>query len=151
MTDPEFGEPDSFEKALVGVNAKTGPYLMARFWSGGRRRIVWKDGYESYCYNVMSRTYGGEVFFDNVEKDGWPFFGKWCFGLGGFANALAVGRFCGLIGGKFLLEGALGGLGEAGASSWLRGGDDFFLLRLPCTVVSDCSHQYGQGNLPAIL
>ena len=24
---------------------------------------------ESYCYHVMSRTYGGEVFFDDVEKE----------------------------------------------------------------------------------
>ncbi len=42
---------------------------MARTWSGGRRRIVGKGGYESYCYHVMSRTCGGEVFFDDVEKE----------------------------------------------------------------------------------
>ena len=68
-TDPESAEVDVLEKALIGVNAKTGPYLMARSWSGGRRRMVGKGGYESYCYHVMSRTCGGEVFFDDVEKE----------------------------------------------------------------------------------
>ncbi len=68
-TDPELTDADSLEKALVGVNAKTGPYLMARSWSGGRRRIVGTGGYESHCYHVMSRTCGGEVFFDDVEKE----------------------------------------------------------------------------------
>jgi REP element-mobilizing transposase RayT len=67
--DPEATEADSLEKALVGVNAKTGPYLMARSWSGGRRRMVGAGGYESFCYHVISRTCGGEVFFDDVEKE----------------------------------------------------------------------------------
>lgn len=57
------------DKELVGVNAKTGPYRMARSWSGGRRRIVGNGGHESYCYHVMSRTCGGEVVFEDIEKE----------------------------------------------------------------------------------
>jgi len=57
------------EEQLVGVNAKTGLYPGARSWSGGRRRILGKGPLESYCYHVMSRTCGGEVFFDEVEKE----------------------------------------------------------------------------------
>lgn len=30
MTDPELSEADSLEQAMVGVNAKTVPYLMAQ-------------------------------------------------------------------------------------------------------------------------
>ena len=51
------------------MNAKTGLYPGARSWSGGRRRILGKGPLESYCYHVMSRTCGGEVFFDDVEKE----------------------------------------------------------------------------------
>ncbi|MDP1588934.1 MAG: hypothetical protein Q8M07_14385 [Prosthecobacter sp.] len=58
------------EAQLVGVNAKTGLYPGARSWSGGRRRILGKGPLESYCYHVMSRTCGGEVFFDEVEPSG---------------------------------------------------------------------------------
>ena len=57
------------EVQLVGVNAKTGLYPGARSWSGGRLRILGKGPLESYCYHVMSRTCGGEVFFDDVEKE----------------------------------------------------------------------------------
>jgi hypothetical protein len=57
------------EEQLVGVNAKTGLYPGARSWSGGRHRILGKGPLESYCYHVMSRTCGGEVFFDEVEKE----------------------------------------------------------------------------------
>ncbi len=57
------------EEQLVGVNAKTGLYPGARSWSGGRFRILGKGALESYCYHVMSRTCGGEVFFDDVEKE----------------------------------------------------------------------------------
>jgi putative transposase len=53
----------------VGVNAKTGLYPGARSWSGGRHRILGRGPLESYCYHVMSRTCGGEVFFDDVEKE----------------------------------------------------------------------------------
>jgi putative transposase len=57
------------EEQLVGINAKTAPYPAARSWSGGRRRIVGKGAMESYTYHVMSRTCGGEVFWDDVEKE----------------------------------------------------------------------------------
>ena len=57
------------EEQLVGVNAKTGLYPGARSWSGGRFRILGKGPLESYCYHVMSRTCGGEVLFDDVEKE----------------------------------------------------------------------------------
>jgi putative transposase len=61
-------QDESWESQLVGVNAKTGRYLTARSWSGGRR-ILGKGALESYSYHVMSRTCGGEVFFDDVEKE----------------------------------------------------------------------------------
>jgi len=57
------------EEQLVGVNAKTGLYPGARSWSGGRFRILGRGPLESYCYHVMSRTCGGEVIFDDVEKE----------------------------------------------------------------------------------
>ena len=65
-SDPQ---PPPFEAQLVGVNAKTGLYPGARSWSGGRLRVLGKGPLESYCYHVMSRTCGGEVFFDDVEKE----------------------------------------------------------------------------------
>jgi putative transposase len=55
--------------ALGVIDAKTGPYPAARSWSGGRRRILGKGALESYTYHAMSRTCGGEVFFDDVEKE----------------------------------------------------------------------------------
>jgi putative transposase len=71
MKTAQSAEPQSLplEEQLVGVNAKTGLYPGARSWSGGRRRILGKGPLESYCYHVMSRTCGGEVFFDEVEKE----------------------------------------------------------------------------------
>jgi len=62
-------QPSSFEVQLSGINAKTAPYPAARSWSGGRRRILGKGALESYTYHVMSRTCGGEVFWDDVEKE----------------------------------------------------------------------------------
>jgi putative transposase len=62
-------EVDMLERKLAGINAKTNPYLAARSWSGGRRRILGKGALESYTYHVMSRTCGGEVLFDDVEKE----------------------------------------------------------------------------------
>jgi putative transposase len=50
------------------IKAKTGPYLGARSWSGGRRRVIGTRPRE-HCYHVMSRTCGGTVFFDDVEKE----------------------------------------------------------------------------------
>ena len=57
------------EEQLLGVNAKTGLYPAARSWSGGRKRILGKGPLESYCYHVMSRTCGGDIWFDDVEKE----------------------------------------------------------------------------------
>ncbi|MGV3662597.1 MAG: transposase [Prosthecobacter sp.] len=57
------------EEQLVGVNAKTGIFPGARSWSGGRKRMLGKGPLESYCYHVMSRTNGGEIWFDEVEKE----------------------------------------------------------------------------------
>ncbi len=62
-------QPIALEVQLVGINAKTAPYPAARSWSGGRRRILGKGTLESYTYHVMSRTCGGELFFDDVEKE----------------------------------------------------------------------------------
>ena len=53
----------------VGIEAKTGPYPAARSWSGGRRRVLGREVFETNTYHVMSRTCGGEVFFDDVEKE----------------------------------------------------------------------------------
>ncbi len=62
-------QPLPLEVQLVGVNAKTGLYPAARSWSGGRKRILGKGPFESYCYHVMSRTCGGEIWFDDVERE----------------------------------------------------------------------------------
>ena len=71
MKPSQSSDPQALplEEQLVGVNAKTGLYPGARSWSGGRHRILGKGPLESYCYHVMSRTCGGEVFFDDVEKE----------------------------------------------------------------------------------
>jgi len=71
MKHAQTSDPQALalEAQLVGVNAKTGLYPGARYWSGGRHRILGKGPLESYCYHVMSRTCGGEVFFDEVEKE----------------------------------------------------------------------------------
>ena len=64
---------------FVGIEAKTGYYpgmaglggsrVRSRSWSGGRRRILGRKGQEAHCYHLMSRTCGGEIFFDDVEKE----------------------------------------------------------------------------------
>jgi hypothetical protein len=71
MKPAQTSDPQTItlEEQLVGVNAKTGLYPGARSWSGGRFRVLGKGPLESYCYHVMSRTCGGEVFFDDVEKE----------------------------------------------------------------------------------
>jgi putative transposase len=64
-------------KALVGIEAKTGVYPgMASFdrlkGVEGRRkrgRIWGRKGLESHCYHLMSRTCGGEIWFDDTEKE----------------------------------------------------------------------------------
>ncbi|HEY1051057.1 MAG TPA: transposase [Prosthecobacter sp.] len=40
-----------------------------RSWWGGRLRVLGKGPLESYCYHVMSRTNGGEIRLDDVEKE----------------------------------------------------------------------------------
>ncbi|MDB6006634.1 MAG: hypothetical protein JWR15_3621 [Prosthecobacter sp.] len=71
MKPAQIADPQStpLEEQLVGVNAKTGLYPGARSWSGGRLRVLGRGPLESYCYHVMSRTCGGEVHFDDVEKE----------------------------------------------------------------------------------
>ncbi len=69
IAQPSDPQALALEEQLVGVNAKTGLYPGARSWSGGRFRILGKGPLESYCYHVMSRTCGGEVLFDEVEKE----------------------------------------------------------------------------------
>jgi len=61
---------------LVGIVAKTGVYPgmagMGRVKpedGGGRRRRILGRGNTSHCYHVMSRTCGGEVLFDEVERE----------------------------------------------------------------------------------
>lgn len=66
--------------ALVGVNAKTAANLGAGWWdrrvdadgvsrgTKGRRRLLAAKDTPSY-YHAMSRTVGGEIFFDDVEKE----------------------------------------------------------------------------------
>jgi putative transposase len=68
--NPQTAENQSHEPTdpLIGIKAKTGPYLGARSWSGGRRRVIGTRPRE-HCYHVMSRTCGGTVFFDDVEKE----------------------------------------------------------------------------------
>jgi putative transposase len=62
--------------AFVGIEAKTGYYpgmagmSGARRVAGGRRRrILGRKGQVAHCYHLMSRTCGGEVLFDDVEKE----------------------------------------------------------------------------------
>jgi putative transposase len=62
--------------SLVGIVAKTGVYPgMAGIGrvkpedGGGRRRRILGKGNSSHCYHVMSRTCGGEVLFDEVERE----------------------------------------------------------------------------------
>ncbi len=54
---------------LLGVNVKTSWYPAARSWSGGRRRILGSQVLETNYYHVMSRTCGGEIWFDELEKE----------------------------------------------------------------------------------
>jgi len=62
--------------AFVGIEAKTGYYPGmagvggARRGAGGRRRrILGRKGQVAHCYHLMSRTCGGEILFDDVEKE----------------------------------------------------------------------------------
>ncbi len=78
VIDFESGE---VKDAMIGVLAKTAANVGAGWWDrrkdvdgvsrsvrGGRRRILAEDG-ELAFYHAMSRTVGGEIFFDEVEKE----------------------------------------------------------------------------------
>jgi hypothetical protein len=55
---------------LLGINVKTSWYPAARGgWSGGRKRILGPKVLEANYYHVMSRTCGGDIFFDDTEKE----------------------------------------------------------------------------------
>jgi hypothetical protein len=71
MKTKPMADAESVERVnlLLGVEAKTRPYAAARSWSGGRRRVLGGEIWASNTYHVMSRTCGGEVFFDDVEKE----------------------------------------------------------------------------------
>ena len=63
-------------KVFAAIDAKTGCHPgmagmgAARRGEGGRRRrILGKKGQVARCYHLMSRTCGGEVFFDAIEKE----------------------------------------------------------------------------------
>jgi putative transposase len=59
------------EDPLIAVNAKTSWYPAARSGSGsgGRKRILGPQAFETNYYHVMSRTCGGQIFLDDVEKE----------------------------------------------------------------------------------
>lgn len=73
-------QQDGVRQALLGVNAKTAASLGAGWWdkrmevdgvsrgTKGRKRLFGAKG-QPACYHVMSRTVGGDVFFDDVEKE----------------------------------------------------------------------------------
>lgn len=54
---------------FVGIEAKTATYPGARSWSGGRFRIKGLEVFDAHAYHVMSRTCGGDIHFDDVEKE----------------------------------------------------------------------------------
>jgi putative transposase len=55
---------------LLPINAKTSWYPAARGgWSGGRKRILGPLALQANFYHVMSRTCGGNLFFDPTEKE----------------------------------------------------------------------------------
>jgi len=70
------GVGNKVRKAFVCIEAKTGYYPGmagvggARRGAGGRRRrILGRKGQVAHCYHLMSRTCGGEILFDDVEKE----------------------------------------------------------------------------------
>lgn len=68
-TQPLAPETSTEPDPLIGINAKTSWYPVARSWSGGRRRILGPKALEANFYHVMSRTCGGDIFFDPIEKE----------------------------------------------------------------------------------
>ena len=63
------GESGEERDPLIGIKAKTSWFQATRSWSGGRRRVLGSKGLVANYYHAMSRTCGGEVFFDEVEKE----------------------------------------------------------------------------------
>jgi hypothetical protein len=66
----------SGKRVFLGIEAKTGYYPgmagmggSSRCAGGRRRRILGKKGQVAHCYHLMSRTCGGTVLFDDVEKE----------------------------------------------------------------------------------
>jgi hypothetical protein len=55
---------------LLPINAKTSLFPPARSWSGGRKRILGPASLQANFYHVMSRTCGGDIFFDPTEPSG---------------------------------------------------------------------------------
>ena len=54
---------------LIGVKALTGVYLGMGRKSFRRKRVKGNPARASNVYHVMSRTCGGDVFFDETEKE----------------------------------------------------------------------------------
>jgi len=52
---------------LAGVNAKTGPSVQRGLFS--MRRVKGRGAWDGDNFHVMSRTCGGAIFFDEVEKE----------------------------------------------------------------------------------
>ncbi len=54
---------------FVGIEARTKAYPRSMARAGGHWRAKGAANAESHCYHVMSRTCGGAVMFDDVEKE----------------------------------------------------------------------------------
>ena len=61
--------PATSGNPFVGIEAKTGAYPRSKARAGGHWRAKGVTNAESHCYHVMSRTCGGAVMFDDVEKE----------------------------------------------------------------------------------
>ena len=63
-------QPSDAPDPLIGINAKTSWYPAARSgWSGGRKRILGPKALEANYYHFMSRTCGGDIYFDDTVKE----------------------------------------------------------------------------------
>ena len=66
---PLASKPKVSSDPFVGIEAKTAAYPGAKSWSGGRFRIKGPEVFDAHAYHVMSRTCGGDIHFDDVEKE----------------------------------------------------------------------------------
>ena len=66
---PLASKPKVPSDPFVGIEAKTAAYPGAKSWSGGRFRIKGLEVFDAHAYHVMSRTCGGDIHFDDVEKE----------------------------------------------------------------------------------